>query len=468
MSAEQGLLSDICESPEDDTPRLVYADWLEENDTPQRAEFIRVQCELSRLPAEDAHRPGLVRREAQLLAAHEGEWLGPLAKMISSPRFRRGFLEQVSIGVRQFMDNGDEIFRLAPVCHLKLLRLTQTKIPLREVANCPHLARLRGLDINGSQLGDPGVEKLLSSPHLKNLEVLRLGDSMAGSDTLRALLKGDLPRLKVLDLHGNDLNHALRVLKKAPSFQLQSLNLNDTGIRAAEIGHLLRWEGLAGLRELSLRNNYLGVAGGEALAKSKHLEALTTLDLGGCSIGGRGMQALAGTEALPNLTTLDLGNNNIGRIGTKALTESPYLGKVRGLLLEGNNLQDYGVRLLADWPGLVHHTRLWLGNNGITDEAVLALVQSPHLGPVTELSLSTSAISDEGARALASCPRLASLTHLYLVGCNFRNKGAQALLDSLHLQGLQVLGLFEHSFSPAIRAACRKRFGASEAEAPHV
>ena len=125
MSAEQGLLSDICESPEDDTPRLVYADWLEEHDQPERAEFIRVQIELARLSRDDPRRPDLALRERELLTAHEAQWLGPLAKMISTPQFRRGFVEQVSVGVRQFMDNADEIFRLAPVCHLKLLRLSQ-------------------------------------------------------------------------------------------------------------------------------------------------------------------------------------------------------------------------------------------------------------------------------------------------------------------------------------------------------
>jgi uncharacterized protein (TIGR02996 family) len=43
------LRAAIIASPEDDGPRLVYADWLDENREPDRAEFIRVQCELHRL-----------------------------------------------------------------------------------------------------------------------------------------------------------------------------------------------------------------------------------------------------------------------------------------------------------------------------------------------------------------------------------------------------------------------------------
>jgi uncharacterized protein (TIGR02996 family) len=49
---EQGLLATICDHPAEDAPRLVLADWWEEHGDPQRAEFVRVQCELARLPEE--------------------------------------------------------------------------------------------------------------------------------------------------------------------------------------------------------------------------------------------------------------------------------------------------------------------------------------------------------------------------------------------------------------------------------
>ena len=41
---ERALLDAVLATPEDDLPRLVYADWLEENGNPERAAFIRVQC----------------------------------------------------------------------------------------------------------------------------------------------------------------------------------------------------------------------------------------------------------------------------------------------------------------------------------------------------------------------------------------------------------------------------------------
>ncbi len=44
---QHAFLRAILDSPDEDTPRLVYADWLEEQGDPQRAEFIRLQCRIA-------------------------------------------------------------------------------------------------------------------------------------------------------------------------------------------------------------------------------------------------------------------------------------------------------------------------------------------------------------------------------------------------------------------------------------
>ena len=53
MTDGDALLAAICAHPAEDTPRLEYADWLQENGRDERAEFIRVQCERARLPEPD-------------------------------------------------------------------------------------------------------------------------------------------------------------------------------------------------------------------------------------------------------------------------------------------------------------------------------------------------------------------------------------------------------------------------------
>lgn len=47
---DRAFLRRIREVPDDDTPRLVFADHLEETGREHRAEYIRIQCELYRLP----------------------------------------------------------------------------------------------------------------------------------------------------------------------------------------------------------------------------------------------------------------------------------------------------------------------------------------------------------------------------------------------------------------------------------
>src|SRR5437764_7748083 len=49
MTDRDALLAAIAANPDDDTPRLVFADWLEENGEPHWAGFIRAECGLHRL-----------------------------------------------------------------------------------------------------------------------------------------------------------------------------------------------------------------------------------------------------------------------------------------------------------------------------------------------------------------------------------------------------------------------------------
>jgi uncharacterized protein (TIGR02996 family) len=87
MSDAAALLAAIRAAPEDDAPRLVYADWLDEHGQPERAAFIRIQCELARTAD-----PALRRREAELLAEHHDTFAGPRTRPGIRFRFHRGFV----------------------------------------------------------------------------------------------------------------------------------------------------------------------------------------------------------------------------------------------------------------------------------------------------------------------------------------------------------------------------------------
>jgi uncharacterized protein (TIGR02996 family) len=74
------LLRAAREQLDDDSPRLILADWLEEHGDAQRAEFLRLQCALGpgSAPLHEAERSRAARRAAALLNRCGGAWLGPL------------------------------------------------------------------------------------------------------------------------------------------------------------------------------------------------------------------------------------------------------------------------------------------------------------------------------------------------------------------------------------------------------
>ena len=66
------LFQAILDAPDDDAPRLVYADWLEEGGRAEHAELIRAQCRLPRQGQRTAAAKRLVARAAALRRAIEG------------------------------------------------------------------------------------------------------------------------------------------------------------------------------------------------------------------------------------------------------------------------------------------------------------------------------------------------------------------------------------------------------------
>src|SRR5262245_52295889 len=79
MSDEAALLQAIRNHPDEDTPRLMYADWLDEHGDRDRAEFIRCQIEVARLPLLDPRRPAVMHRAVKLLSDNVGKWVAPFA-----------------------------------------------------------------------------------------------------------------------------------------------------------------------------------------------------------------------------------------------------------------------------------------------------------------------------------------------------------------------------------------------------
>jgi uncharacterized protein (TIGR02996 family) len=102
MNEREALLRAICDNPDDDTLRLVFADWLQEHGDESdqaRAEFIRVQIEADRGTAGGRYRGPYDALSQRLLDQHESEWRVGLTE---SPgfgwgKFHRGFIDSLFI-----------------------------------------------------------------------------------------------------------------------------------------------------------------------------------------------------------------------------------------------------------------------------------------------------------------------------------------------------------------------------------
>src|SRR5262245_51901314 len=86
------FLREIKGRPDDDVPRLILGDWLQDQGDP-RGEFICLQVRRARLREDDPEATAMLRRERELLRHHAFDWLGPLVDFASSWEFSRGFVQ---------------------------------------------------------------------------------------------------------------------------------------------------------------------------------------------------------------------------------------------------------------------------------------------------------------------------------------------------------------------------------------
>lgn len=144
------ILRGINEDPEDDTLRLIAADWYEEYGQVERGEFIRVQVELALMQMEttarvkrggqQSGRPcrhlwpemcancrNLVKRERALLQDHGFCWLSDEFHnqtdwlLREAPTYQRGFVGRIELPLAAFMKHAGVLFRDHPITEVVLL-----------------------------------------------------------------------------------------------------------------------------------------------------------------------------------------------------------------------------------------------------------------------------------------------------------------------------------------------------------
>lgn len=239
----EAFLRTISENPDDDGPRLVHADWFEEQGQCDRAELVRIDCERYRLAeagADERTKSKLARQADRLRAAHP-EWfdeLPEIAGVIWGP-LERGFVATIRVtSAVAFLRHAKRIFESAPITNVWFDSLDEDGTQL--LAESPWLARLRLLKAHGSQIGDVALKRLVDSPQIADVRRLFVTASGIGDAGARAIARSiNLGRLTTLFLNsnriGNDGALALADSKRLPQLRevyLAGNDLLDAGIAA--------------------------------------------------------------------------------------------------------------------------------------------------------------------------------------------------------------------------------------------
>ncbi len=472
-----GFLNALRADPGDDTTRLVWADWLDEQGDAARAEFVRAQVRLETLDEDDPERLTLEARVRALLEEHERTWVGPVPDCVRGWTFRGGFLDEVVVHGTGRLEAAADLFARHPVREVVLKRA----VDLEEVAGCETFRIVPELHVH-RRLGPDdraALHALLYSPHVAGLRRLRL--------------LGD----------GIDL-HAARLLAAAPLHQLRALELHGTNLVEVDLLRLLHSDSLAALEDVR-------IAGRSDIRFADRVSAALLERIGQRRQCYSGLQLpvswdgrmLANQGLCPRLRWLSLGMRKPGRL---PLSDWPALEELR--------LQRCGehwgrLALSGDWPGtlrkvvidltinvtpeepallsdvlasqprpilylvagidgiegvrhldrlaglavtstglfgleeadLSHLRQLTLYFGAAVDEApLLELLRSPTLGRLRSLTLSGRPVGREAIQALVSSPTLGRLRELVLAG-PFEGEGLRLLADWPGLAGLDRLEL---------------------------
>jgi uncharacterized protein (TIGR02996 family) len=263
MNDRDSLLSAIIQQPEEDTPRLAFADWLDEHGEANRAEFIRAQHKLIGLPLKSDERVRLETRTAELLTKHRKIWAADVYRVMGSSArlgWRRGFPEGVTGYFEHLIDRMDRLPKVMPLTAMRL----QRDYPLPSLHVRDVLQPIKHIIIDPAetrhQLHDPSEPIVLNAfPNVTSCKISKRGTDKLGIRGTRTFSQRPLPAsLKVLDFEGQDVKDAgvELLLGSAWIDQVRGLMLNDNQLtdRALEIirGNRQR---IVGLEHLDISGN---------------------------------------------------------------------------------------------------------------------------------------------------------------------------------------------------------------------
>jgi uncharacterized protein (TIGR02996 family) len=448
MVTHAGFLRSVVESPEDDVPRLVYADWLEDQGEAPRAELIRVQCELARGVEDGARLVQLTLRQRELIARHADDWLGPFSWQLGNTvRYERGLIPFLFFGTSEFLKPkmqraAAEWFPRGGVLGVELSNRTKS---LSDLFDCPLLTDLGHLQLEHTALGDDGIRRLVAGDRCRSLRSLSLVEHHASGAGLRHLARAaSLGGLTSLTLKQIPLDSAaLKTVLDSPYLRsLTSLCLTETRQWKDDLPSLAASDGWRRLRQLQLLDTHLDGDELRTLLGRNRLSGLRSLYLWGNCLRSTGVDALARRGAMKSLERLRFGlDRDFDSIDLRHLMSAldslpalkhlrleavpifgsleshlPHLSRLESLALDYCNLEDSSLRALLASRRLARLRSITVEGHNIEVRSLPSLLKGARRPRLRELSLCVSGNSGEAARAILTSGVFPALIRLELNG----------------------------------------------------
>jgi uncharacterized protein (TIGR02996 family) len=260
MASEEGFIAAIAESPDDEAPCLVFADWLEERGDTDRSDFIRLQCQLARMDPADVRYPDLHLRQLELLAAHEQEWLGEWSRRLVRWEFKRGLLHSVTVTPEPFLQHGNDLFARHPVGRVAFVNDAGESLQadaIHAVVSAPAMRHVQSLETAGCRPDEPmwgmyggsvftnvWLTALVSATHVTRLQVLsftggtRMGRQAIDLDVWRDFCQA--PHLRTI-----------RSLDLSDAYHTEGFDGPDRIVSTIEFGRRNAVHGRRGVRSIA-------------------------------------------------------------------------------------------------------------------------------------------------------------------------------------------------------------------------
>jgi uncharacterized protein (TIGR02996 family) len=405
MTEHDRLWQGVLDEPDEDAPRLVYADWLDDHGEPERSEFIRAQVELARLDEADPRYPEVLersRRAAAFAVAPAVPWRdhvpGPAVA------FRRGTIARATAGTDTYLKHEPARWQKVPLEELVLWRSDQDRRD--ELARRPELNRLRLLGLAGGWATSQ-AQPLLTASSLTSVRDLYLEGLYPTADDGHPELLAELARtIDLPALEGLCWEHApadfwsaFVLALRRPLRRLAVETYSDPELEdgAEALDRLVGSQHWPNLRRLGLYHHintigYSSVYDTPSFPRLKrHLAALPAEDL---RLSVRDLPELAARRSWGNLHTLRLGHADLTD-DLAPLADAPQAGQLR--------------RLLLDYPD---------GPEPELGEVRPDVLASPHLAHLRHLRIDGYTFSDEDSDGLAAAPFREGLVRLELLPCH--------------------------------------------------